>query len=582
MQDELIFALDEEIGNPKTFTGRKKELAYFLNWCENAKERQSQSTALLARRKKGKTALVQRLYNILYTRNDPMLIPFYYRMEEGNMTLLDYSNIFYRSLIGQYLAFKKREPHLILTRYPFADLLKLSKDDPILHEDIALMCEITGNKNAGEAWEFARASGHRLSGLKNERIIQILDEFQFLNAYIYTDETYEKKCELVGYYNGTAESKISPQLVTGSYIGWLTALIRQMVSRYEEYYLQSFPEDEALDAVYNYSTLLRQPVTDETAPIIAEICDNDPYYISRIIMSKYDHKDLTDAESVLATLRHETTLPGGQIAKMWMEYIWEAFDKVNDRNAKAIVLYLAKYGGEERTREQILKDLKLEISDGELEEKLYKLEKADIIAIGSSSSRYKGLGDKIFEIVFRRRYEEEITRIDQKNVEAEIQRQLKSLKGQISHYKGISSEYHVINLLVFALYRGWKLENIVEKVLPGLAFGPFISMEKKTFDFGQQNRVEVDIFCKSAVPDGMDFIVEVKDWKTEVTGQAVDGFIAKKQKLEKHLKKKAGYIFYSENGMPEKLAERLLENGIMVTCRERLVGNSVSEQSGPN
>jgi hypothetical protein len=82
--------------------------------------------------------------------------------------------------------------------------------------------------------------------------------------------------------------------------------------------------------------------------------------------------------------------------------------------------------------------------------------------------------------------------------------------------------------------------------------------------------VEVDIFCKSAEPDGMDFIVEVKDWKTEVTGQAVDGFIAKKQKLEKHLKKKAGFIFYSENGMPEQLAVRLLENGIMVTSREWL------------
>jgi hypothetical protein len=570
MPDDLIIALKEEIGNPGFFSGRKKELDFFLDWCENVKKEMSQSTALLARRKKGKTALVQRLYNILYTKGDPQLIPFYFRMEEGNMTLLDYSGIFYRSLVGQYLAFKKRDPHLILTRFPFDDLSRLSEDDPILHKDIALMQEIVRNKNTGEAWELARTAGHRISSLKDERIIQILDEFQFLNAYIYTDETYEKKCELVGYYNGTAESKISPQLVTGSYIGWLTTIIRKMVSRYREYYLESFPKEEALDAVYNYSTLLMQPVTDETAPLIAEACHHDPYYIAQVMRSNYEHKDLSDADSVLATLQYETALPRGQIAKMWMEYIWEAFDKVNDRNAKAIVLYLAKYGGAERTKEQIIRDLHLNMTPAELEEKLYKLEKADIIAIGSSSSRYKGLGDKIFEIVFRRRYEEEIARIDQKNVEAEIQRQLKSLKGQISHYKGISSEYRVINLLVFALYRGWKLENIVEKALPGLTFGPFISMEKKTFDFGQQNRVEVDIFCKSAVPDDTDFIVEVKDWKTEVTMQAVDGFINNKQKLEKNLKKKAGYIFYSENGMPEKLAERLLENGIMVTCWERM------------
>lgn len=132
MRDDLIFALDEEIGNPKNFTGRKNELAFFLNWCEKAKERQSQSTAILARRKKGKTALVQRLYNILYTQNDPALIPFYFRIEEGNMTLLDFSSLFYRSLIGQYLGHKTRDLTLIRKRLNFEALLQLSGDDPLL------------------------------------------------------------------------------------------------------------------------------------------------------------------------------------------------------------------------------------------------------------------------------------------------------------------------------------------------------------------------------------------------------------------------------------------------------------------
>jgi hypothetical protein len=137
---------------------------------------------------------------------------------------------------------------------------------------------------------------------------------------------------------------------------------------------------------------------------------------------------------VILLLPHgdETTLPGGLIAKMWMEYIWEAFDKVNDRNAKAVVLYLAKYGDTERTLEQIAGDLHLEMSPAELQEKLYKLEKADIIAGGSSSSRYKGLGDKVFEIVFRKRFEEEIQKIDQKEVEIDIKKQLASLRGQVS------------------------------------------------------------------------------------------------------------------------------------------------------
>jgi hypothetical protein len=90
--------------------------------------------------------------------------------------------------------------------------------------------------------------------------------------------------------------------------------------------------------------------------------------------------------------------------------------------------------------------------------------------------------------------------------------------------------------------------------------------------------MEVDIFCRSTTPDGIDFIVEVKDWSTELSKQAVDDFIAKKQKLEQSLKEKTGYILYSENGVPEKLEQQLLENGIMVTCREWLVGSAKCSQ----
>ncbi|MCP4548722.1 MAG: hypothetical protein GY835_19870, partial [bacterium] len=47
-------------------------------------------------RKKGKTALLQRFFNILYTRNDPQLIPFYYRIPEKLQTQSDFTRAFYR------------------------------------------------------------------------------------------------------------------------------------------------------------------------------------------------------------------------------------------------------------------------------------------------------------------------------------------------------------------------------------------------------------------------------------------------------------------------------------------------------
>ena len=79
-EDKLIFAFKEEIGNTELFIGRKDDINYFLKWVDKVKEELEISVAIFERRKKGKTALVQRLYNVLFTMNDPMVIPFYYKV----------------------------------------------------------------------------------------------------------------------------------------------------------------------------------------------------------------------------------------------------------------------------------------------------------------------------------------------------------------------------------------------------------------------------------------------------------------------------------------------------------------------
>ncbi len=67
--------LKEKIGNPDLFTGRRKELAYFSKWIDGIPKGISKSTAILSRRKTGKTALMQRLYNLTFEQQDGV-IPF--------------------------------------------------------------------------------------------------------------------------------------------------------------------------------------------------------------------------------------------------------------------------------------------------------------------------------------------------------------------------------------------------------------------------------------------------------------------------------------------------------------------------
>ncbi len=109
----LTIALAEEIGNPDLFIGRKQELAFYLKWAHGTKDLLSKSQALLSRRKKGKTALVQRLFNILYSQADPDVIPFFFRIPERPLSTAGFGLEFYSAFLSQYLGFLRREPKLI-------------------------------------------------------------------------------------------------------------------------------------------------------------------------------------------------------------------------------------------------------------------------------------------------------------------------------------------------------------------------------------------------------------------------------------------------------------------------------------
>lgn len=109
----MNYALKERIGKPELFTGRKEELTYYLKWIRDIKEEKSQSTAILARRKMGKTALMERLFNITFYKNDGV-IPFYYEIKEVKMWVGDFCKDFFLTFIHHYIAFKTRKKEGLL------------------------------------------------------------------------------------------------------------------------------------------------------------------------------------------------------------------------------------------------------------------------------------------------------------------------------------------------------------------------------------------------------------------------------------------------------------------------------------
>ncbi len=104
MSHKFVYAMKERIGNPDLFTGRKRELKAHLEWVQKIEEECSKSIAILARRKSGKTALLHRLYNIIWNQRGN-IIPFYIEMEERPKWIKDFSYEYYSSFLSQYYGF---------------------------------------------------------------------------------------------------------------------------------------------------------------------------------------------------------------------------------------------------------------------------------------------------------------------------------------------------------------------------------------------------------------------------------------------------------------------------------------------
>jgi hypothetical protein len=215
----MDYALKERIGKPELFTGRKEELAYFLKWITDIKDEKSQSLALLSRRKTGKTAILERLFNITFYKNDGV-IPFYYEIKENDVWLVDFCRDFFLTFIYQYIAFKSRKIDYLApegkNNFEKARTAAVNEGLEYLTGMIDSVEYAVVHEQIDSLWETVRTAPHTMAFRRKEFIVQMIDEFQFMNTMIYWDKRKKNQAKnLAGGYLSTAESKIAPLLVSG-------------------------------------------------------------------------------------------------------------------------------------------------------------------------------------------------------------------------------------------------------------------------------------------------------------------------------------------------------------------------------
>ncbi|MCP4688961.1 MAG: hypothetical protein GY859_12985, partial [Desulfobacterales bacterium] len=92
----MKYPLKEKIGSPELLVGREREFTNFGKWIDYIPRTLSQSRVILARRKSGKTAIVQRIFNRLWSENGEV-IPFYFNIGENKVWHMNFAIDYFRA-----------------------------------------------------------------------------------------------------------------------------------------------------------------------------------------------------------------------------------------------------------------------------------------------------------------------------------------------------------------------------------------------------------------------------------------------------------------------------------------------------
>ena len=546
MPETITYALPEQIGDYGLFVGRKKEFDYFLgDWYYYLRNNLAQSQAIVARRKKGKTAFLQRLFNTLWSAPESGIIPFYYSIKDMDMTLAEFSKSFFATFANHYISYARRNPEYIQIPHTFESLEEVIEIAPELGRPYQSIQDSKKEGEWGLMWEVASRAPFEISVSKGVKIVQIFDEFQNINAYV-CDQRGEKIGTMSGTYLDLAEKKEAPLIISGSEVHGLIKIIRHLTGRFAEYALGNLPEDEAKEAIRRYANAARTAMNEPSVEKIWNLTQGDPLYIKALFTTRYnDTKDYTNEENIIATYTEEITR--GEIYKTWIEYLAKVFYEVNEKNAKRLMLYLF-HAGEERTRAQMIQDLKLDMTDFELEKKLYQLIKADLISQGETNFDYIISKDITYELVFRRIYQKEID-----NFVPDIRDEIRKEMGKTNYEKGKFREY----LVRERLKKPFNLKEIAENGMD-LIIKPKAILEREKVKVGLQER-EIDLIVKGNV----ELWIDVKDTKGKYGKREAERWIEIKRTIGEETPKTL-FAVYSQNGYTATALEQLKSNEIYV------------------
>ena len=582
------FAIDERIGDPTLFVGRVRELGFLYEWAGNVRKKLSRSIAFLGRRKIGKSLIIERLYNILYSERKG-LIPFYYEFAEGRRSArdfyTDFTIRFYMQVVGYYTRDISWNRRAVLPDSRMPNIGKLlEKIAPLSFQNKEKITEhLENNLHLSQQemplYEYILAAVSVPRGFATmvgieEQVVQMLDEFQYLNMYI--DAGAEKKpCKA---YMSAAESRVAPLLITGSLMGVVSEdLMLYLPHRFSEIPVPKMESAEAAEMTMNYGMLYGHRMTPEIAEYIVSVTNGVPGRVVEMLSPKIGKPRISSVRDADQVLEFEVGTHGG-IKNDWEEYLSMAMNGVNDVNLRRMTYFLCRHEGEWFFPGRLRQAMSIEADEDTVRRELRLLHRYDLIE--QRGGQYGGVFDltlkkvlmtihadlfglptEEFDIYFRNDnmldyLRERVEKLELGLAEAEELRQkLNVLRGQHSNLRGHYYEREVLLEL---------FQRIIDGrggIVSGISVTEFTSAMNYHLPGGEE--IDVVLGGRHAV-----IMAECKNYRprylNKITRKMVDEFADKAARLhrDRFADRELRPAFFSRHGFEDRLIPYLREKGI--------------------
>ncbi len=569
------YPLDERIGDPRLLVGREKEFAEYHKWIAGIPRRISKSRVIVARKKCGKTAFVQRLFNQLWRQNGPV-IPIYIEIEEIKTWYPDLAMDYFRTFATQYISFLDRDPELLKETLDLDEIREYgNKHNPSL---LRIAEKLKKNFEMGlhdSMWRDAVRTPHVMAGVHKTPFLVIIDEFQNLSNFVYRDQRCETAPDetIPGMYHEVSESKIAPMLATGSVVSRLIEVVERYLEggRLTEMHLSPYlTTEEGLSAVYRYAEIYEEPITNESALLINRLCHSDPHFVACVIRSKCPDRDLTTREGVIRALDYETTADDAEMLVGWRSWFERSIGLINQRNAKRILLFLTRNPGKVYTAEMVRSALNLEIDVTEVEKRLIKLRRASMLR-SRFSNEFIGLEDGTFFLLLQRWLRNELAELDPEADQGidylvnKLTGEKRALQNQLNQVSGRLAE---AQLEIDMRVRGTFRPSVYFKDLPEdpeLETGELFPRFMVQGPDGKKGEIDLRVDAESG---SLTLLVEVKKTK-DPSGESVIRKLASRAELfaKRHPERKVLSAVLSLGGFTEEARD---------LCQKLKIGTATS------